>query len=156
MLVIETNLQARYSSPAADPRTMLMLRRSIGALDKILSEFVSMKMPSAIATTKNVCGYRNHVVLKIETQYTNCWQIFVYLHQTLYTYYERISSTFSSSLNPGTITLPRTAEDILLAHLLYECLYHLATWAWGRQGKEDFEPLRPWVSRHLSIFINGD
>jgi hypothetical protein len=55
---------------------------------------------------------------------------------------------FTSTLDPTTMSLPRTAEDLLLAHLVYKCLVKLATWLWNRidkQGKEDFHRLKPWV-----------
>lgn len=75
-------------------------------------------------------------------------QVVDYLHQPLYGYYEELSSISTSTLNPITIGLPRTVEDLLLTHLVYKCLVKMATWVWNRldtQGKEEFERLRPWV-----------
>jgi hypothetical protein len=71
-----------------------------------------------------------------------------YLHQPIYNYYEELSSIFTSTLNPDTISLPRTAEDLLLAHLVYKCLVKIGAWVWNRldkQGKEEFQRLQPWV-----------
>jgi hypothetical protein len=71
-----------------------------------------------------------------------------YLHQSLYNYYEELASIFTPALNPTTVGLPRTADDLLLAHLVYKCLAKIATWVWNRmdkQGKEEFHRLQPWV-----------
>jgi hypothetical protein len=70
-----------------------------------------------------------------------------YLHQTLYSYYEELSSISTSTLNPSTISLRHTAEDLLLAHLVYKCLVIMATWVWHRIDlvKEEAPRLEPWV-----------
>ncbi|KIM90936.1 hypothetical protein PILCRDRAFT_1173 [Piloderma croceum F 1598] len=126
-LVIDTNLKARYSSPTIDPHVTLMLRRSIKVLDEILKEITSKKMLLGVKTMANMVDY---------------------LHQSLYNYYEELSSIFTSTLNPTTVGLPRTADDLLLAHLVYKCLVKIATWVWNRmdkQGKEEFHRLQPWL-----------
>ena len=64
-------------------------------------------------------------------------QLVEYLNQPLYGYYERLSSTFASTLNPTAISLPRTADDLLIAHLVYKCLFKISTWLWQRIGKSE-------------------
>ena len=45
---IDTNLQLRYASVNSDPRTILVLKRSLRLLNGILGEFASIKMPAGI------------------------------------------------------------------------------------------------------------
>ncbi|KZP02850.1 hypothetical protein FIBSPDRAFT_969553 [Athelia psychrophila] len=145
MTTIETNLQIRYSSNAADPRTTLVLRRSIKALNGIVFEFTTIRMLTGVATLKNVSSSPHWLFPKLNDV---GFKLFTYLHQPLWKYYETISSPFASTLNPDSIALPRTAEDLLLAHLIYEAVFHLTTWLWqrhGKDGKDEFEGLRPWV-----------
>lgn len=145
MTTIETNLQIRYSSNAADPRTTLVLRRSIKALNGIVFEFTTIRMLTGVATLKNVSSSPRWLFPKLNDV---GFKLFTYLHQPLWKYYETISSPFASTLNPDSIALPRTAEDLLLAHLIYEAVFHLTTWLWqrhGKDGKDEFEGLRPWV-----------
>lgn len=53
--VIDNNLSLRYSSQANDPRVLLTLRRSLGAMNAVIKQFAGMKMPSASKIMANVC-----------------------------------------------------------------------------------------------------
>lgn len=51
-----------------------------------------------------------------------------------------------ATINPSTISEPRTAEDLLIAHLVYKCVVKLACWVWPRIKTPDCAKLEPWVS----------
>lgn len=53
-----------------------------------------------------------------------------------------------SGLHPSSVSLPRVAEDLLVAHLIYKCLVKVACWVWPRTQTKDAAAyaLAPWVS----------
>lgn len=68
------------------------------------------------------------------------------LHQTLQNHYSRVTASFSTTLNPSSIALPRTAEELLLAQLLFKCLVKVAVWSWHRMGvHRDYHKFEPWA-----------
>ena len=56
----------------------------------------------------------------------------------------------AASLTPGSIGLPRTSEDIAIAHFTYKCLTKLATHVWQKGTRNDYAEYKPWVSRITS------
>lgn len=54
MAIIDTNLQQRYSSSVEDPRTLLVLRRSLHLLNGIIKEFAAFKMLKGVQTMTQV------------------------------------------------------------------------------------------------------
>jgi len=50
-----------------------------------------------------------------------------------------------ASLTPGNIGLPRTSEDITIAHVTYKCLTKLVIHVWQRQSRGDYAEYKPWV-----------
>ncbi|KAI0938258.1 hypothetical protein AcV5_001092 [Taiwanofungus camphoratus] len=103
----------------------LPLRRGLETLNAILKEFTSVKMPSGI----KIMG-----------------QLAEDLHQTLQNHYSRVTASFSTTLNPSSIALPRTAEELLLAQLLFKCLVKVAVWSWHRMGvHRDYHKFEPWL-----------
>lgn len=153
---IERNIQARYSSPTADPRVTLRLRRSLKMLNEVLKEFTTAKLKAGVTTMANVrCGDFYGISAFLISS-----QLVKNLHQPMHTYYERVSSTFTSGISSATIGLPRTADDILISHLIYKTLLKMAAWVLPRNQvnteKEIFTELQPWVlfyfSRSYSVF----
>ena len=53
----------------------------------------------------------------------------------------------TASLAPGNIGLPRTSEDISIAHFTYKCLTKLAIHVWQRSPRGDYTEYKPWVPR---------
>jgi hypothetical protein len=74
-------------------------------------------------------------------------QLVEQLHLILYGYYSKISSNLASVLNPSTISVPRTRDDLLLAHLVYKCLVKMTTWLWNKadKGGNEFGKAESWV-----------
>ncbi|OCH87913.1 ARM repeat-containing protein [Obba rivulosa] len=117
---INTNIDARYTNMGSGPS--IHLRRSLEVLNAVLKEFAYIKMPSGIKTMGRL----------VEE-----------LRMVLQGHYSRIAAAFPSTLNPQSIALPRTAEDIFMAHLVLKCVVKLAVWAWHRNN--DHQHLQPWV-----------
>lgn len=99
----------------------------------VILEFTTVRMLTGVATLKNVSSSPNWLAPKLNYVAS---KLFIFLHQPLWKYYETISSPFASTLNPDSIALLRTSEDLLLAHLIHEAVFHLATWLWQRHGKD--------------------
>lgn len=62
--------------------------------------------------------------------------------------YYSTAATVLARLNPSDISSPQTAEDLLIAHLVFKCLVKTATWAWSRIKHSDqasMKDLEPWV-----------
>jgi hypothetical protein len=55
MDVIRTNLELLCSSPNNNPRSTLVLRRSLALLNGLLKEFSGAKMLTGIKTMANAC-----------------------------------------------------------------------------------------------------
>ena len=51
----------------------------------------------------------------------------------------------AASLTPGSIGLPRTSEDISIAHYTYKCLTKLALHVWQRLPRGDYAEYQSWV-----------
>lgn len=64
----------------------------------------------------------------------------------LQSHYSRVTAAFSTSITPGTINLPRTAEDLLFAHLIFKCVVKVAVWAWNRVANCNDPSYGPWAS----------
>ncbi|EMD40680.1 hypothetical protein CERSUDRAFT_111258 [Gelatoporia subvermispora B] len=118
--IINASIEARSTN--VSPSQSLPLRRSLEILNAVLKEFASIKMPSGIKTMGRLVGD---------------------LHMILQAHYSRIAAAFPSTLNPSTVSLPRTAEDLFMAHLVFKCVVKLAVWAWHRNN--DHQHLQPWV-----------
>lgn len=151
MSVIDNNLSLRYSSQTNDPRVLLTLRRSLKIMNAILKQFAGMKMPGATKIMANVspetfCSSPHRAL-------NSCHdiQIVNYLHGTLLNYYTTISARVSSSLNPDALSLPSTAEDLLIAHRVFKCIVTIVTWGYQKSdkilGDLDLVGIRPWVSK---------
>ncbi|GBE79528.1 ARM repeat-containing protein [Sparassis crispa] len=100
MGVINSNMESRYVRGEAGSE--LPLRRSLEILNAILKEFTSIKLPGGVKITG---------------------QLVEELRSVLLAHYSLISTSFPSSLNPSTIALPRSAEDLLFAHLVLKCVF---------------------------------
>ncbi|KAH9947240.1 ARM repeat-containing protein [Amylocystis lapponica] len=123
MTVINANLEARFVRK--DSAAGLRLRRSLEILNAVLKELVSVKMPSGI----KIMG-----------------QLLTELGPVFQGYYFQVASIFLSTLNPSTIGLPQTAEDLLLAHLVFKCLSKLVIFYWHQASvRTDYENMQPWM-----------
>ncbi|PCH41237.1 ARM repeat-containing protein [Wolfiporia cocos MD-104 SS10] len=120
--IINTGIDMHYATPTPD--SGLALRRSLQVLNAVIKELVSVKLPS---------GLKNTGILAEQ------------IHMVLQTHYSHITASFSSSITPDTISLSRTAEDLLLAHLVFKCIVKIAEWTWNRNVSNNFEHLAPWV-----------
>jgi hypothetical protein len=56
----------------------------------------------------------------------------------------------TASLTPGGIGLPRTPEDIAIAHFTYKCLTKLAIHVWQKLARGDYPEYSPWVPQIAS------
>jgi len=68
----------------------------------------------------------------------------------LFNYYSSMAPIVTASLTPGSIGLPRTSEDITIAHLTYKCLTKLAAHVWQKGTRNDYAEYKPWVPRITS------
>ena len=57
------------------------------------------------------------------------------------------AATPFARLDPSNISEPRSAEDIVFAHLIYQCVAKMAIWVWPQV--KTYDPvaprLTPWV-----------
>lgn len=69
----------------------------------------------------------------------------------LFNYYSNMAPILTASLAPGSVGLPRAAEDITIAHVTYKCLVKLATHVWQRLTRSEYAEYKPWVVKATSI-----
>ncbi|KAK0230961.1 armadillo-type protein [Armillaria fumosa] len=125
MVIIDSSLQRRYSTPSEDLKDTVTLLRSLHLLNLILGEFAAHKMLTGVRTMSELVDQ---------------------LHLTLYSYYSSISSNFTA-LNLEAINSPRSYNDILIGHRVYKCISKIAVWLWQRSdrtGKEQFTRKETW------------
>ncbi|KAG1752648.1 ARM repeat-containing protein [Suillus paluster] len=125
MDVIRTNLQVLCASPNSDPRSILALRRGLALLNCVLKEFSGVKMLTGVKTMANIIDQ---------------------LHEVIFAYYSQLSAMISA-LVPPALGDQRTADNLIVAHLIYKCLSKMALWLWPRLIKPEkggFEKLEPW------------
>ncbi|CCM04790.1 uncharacterized protein FIBRA_06983 [Fibroporia radiculosa] len=108
MEIINFNLEARYK--AAGPYSAVRLRRSLETLNAIAKEMGSAKLPSGVKAMGSLVEQ---------------------LQVPLQNNYITISTSFMS-INPSTINLIGTSEDLLFGHLLFKCIVKVAVWTWNR------------------------
>ncbi|KAI0092637.1 armadillo-type protein [Irpex rosettiformis] len=127
--LIGTEMNTRYgSATTAAGHSGVLLRRSLEAMNAILKEFIHIKMLSGI-----------RIMAKIAEE----------LHIAIQNYYS-IAATVLTRLNPTTARDPRTAEDLLITHLIFKCLVKTATWVWPRTKASDqlaMVKLEPWITQ---------
>ncbi|KIP12739.1 hypothetical protein PHLGIDRAFT_97377 [Phlebiopsis gigantea 11061_1 CR5-6] len=125
--IINSTMQTRYvaSPQTATPEAYTALKRSLEALNAVLKEFVNIKLLGGIRS---------------------CSKIIEQVYLVLQSHYSLVAASLSA-IDPSNISLPRTAEDLSLAHLIYKCLAKVACWVWPRmQGKETIAPtLASWL-----------
>lgn len=82
-------------------------------------------------------------------QLTHDLQIVTQLHTVFIAYYSEMSPNFASPAIPiQNFSLPRTIDEITLAHLVYKCLGKMASWTWQRidkVSKEEYAANQAWV-----------
>ena len=73
-------------------------------------------------------------------------QILSKYHMALQQIYSAASAVLTG-LDPASMSNPRTAEDLLLAHLTFKPLVKAAVWLWPRilKNAHDFGKLQSWV-----------
>lgn len=72
-------------------------------------------------------------------------QIVEQQHLVLQAYYSTVAP-FLNALDPTTLSVHRSSEDILLAHLIFKCLVKCATWLFHRvKDGQDKAKATPWV-----------
>ncbi|CAL1700530.1 unnamed protein product [Somion occarium] len=120
--VVNSNISARYSGT---PSNFLQLRRALELLNAILKEGSAQRMLTGVRTMS-----------KIVEQ----------LHPILHSHYSTVAASLSS-LSPTSVSSLNTAEDLLLAHLVYKCLAKGAVWMWQKMKTPD-ERLKvdPWLN----------
>ncbi|KAJ3989631.1 armadillo-type protein [Lentinula detonsa] len=129
MRVIDTNLQQRYVLGADDPRSNLVLQRTLQLLCGVTKEFASMKMLNGIKVMK---------------------QIFDHLYQTINTYFVTVFGSIQFPPNPQAFENPRLYTDLVISHLLFKTLVTLITWIWQRFGRlsdPEKQVLEPWLTQ---------
>ncbi|KAI0796611.1 ARM repeat-containing protein [Abortiporus biennis] len=121
LAVIQTNIAARSSGA---PYDFLALRRSLELLNAVIKEMGSAKLMAGVKSTMTVIE-QTHAVMQ--------------------NHYSTVAPALTS-LNPSSISTPRAAEDILLAHLVYKCLVKSAVYLWQRLKKpEEKATVDPWI-----------
>ncbi|EIN10324.1 ARM repeat-containing protein [Punctularia strigosozonata HHB-11173 SS5] len=128
--VVAQNMHVRYSSSASDPVVYLALRRSLSMVNKVLKEIASGKLP------------QHHRAMT---------QIVTEVHQPFLAHYSAASAHFGSALTATGIGLPRTLQDLTLAHLIFKCLVKMTAWVWNRPGSPSDELAR----LHASFFSSA-
>ncbi|KAI0693596.1 ARM repeat-containing protein [Cytidiella melzeri] len=127
--IIETEMSLRYGvTSTTHAHSSVSLRRALEATNAIMKEFVQIKMLSGIKTMG-----------KIAEQ----------IHMAIQNYYS-VAAVVLTRLNPTTVSDPRTAEDILITHLIFKCVVKTATWVWPRtktSGQSSMANLEPWILR---------
>ncbi|KAG8986375.1 hypothetical protein FRB90_004049 [Tulasnella sp. 427] len=111
---IQVNVQARLSSPSPDEGVLLRSRRSLGLLNAVLKEFVSMRSP-------------------IGTQI--CTKASAKVYPFLAPLVEQLTALLNTSLTPATINQPSTVYDVEITRLSWKCWSKMMLWAWGRTKK---------------------
>ncbi|KAI0053014.1 ARM repeat-containing protein [Auriscalpium vulgare] len=123
MTPITTTLGTREVAPNSDPRETLVLHRALRLLNAVLKEFSGAKMMTNIKTLGELIA-RLHVILS--------------------DHYVKIAERLASSLSAATLSSPRTAEDLLFAHLLFKCIAKMATWVWPRLKDTKYISFQTW------------
>ncbi|KAG8972314.1 hypothetical protein FRC05_010156 [Tulasnella sp. 425] len=111
---IQVNVQARLASPSPDEGVLLRSRRSLGLLNAVLKEFVSMRSP-------------------IGTQI--CTKASAKVYPFLAPLVEQLTALLNTSLTPATINQPSTVYDVEITRLSWKCWSKMMLWAWGRTKK---------------------
>lgn len=131
MNLVNAGMQAWYSD-AATPQVLVTLRRALEALNAVLKEFVNMKMLSGIRTCGSVVGN---------------------IHMIMQNHYSTAAARLAS-LDPATVSSPRTAQDLLVAHLIFKCIAKMGSWVYSRLKATDEVAVRlePWL---VDLFRNS-
>ncbi|KAJ8523493.1 hypothetical protein ONZ45_g125 [Pleurotus djamor] len=112
MALVDSNLQARYSSPIDDPNQTLILRRSLYLLNAVIKELSSVKMLNGV---------------KIMTKVVDD------LRAIFQGYYTRICTSFSNpSMTAQELSSQRIYTDMMLGHVCFKSLIKMTLWAWQR------------------------
>ncbi|KAJ3559178.1 hypothetical protein NM688_g492 [Phlebia brevispora] len=113
-----------YAPGVTQPPSIVPLRRALEVLNQILKEFTSMKMLNGVSTTA-----------KIIEQY----------YMVLQQHYSTAAVPLAT-LSPISLSDPHTADNILIAHLVFKCLVKTLVWVWPRiiKNNHGFGQLSPW------------
>ncbi|KAG8903449.1 hypothetical protein FRB99_003271 [Tulasnella sp. 403] len=136
MGIIQTNIQARFSSNGMDELVQLKASRALGLLNAILKEFTSMKSPlgTQITTKANEA-----------------------LYPFLLPLVEQTSSQVQNTLSPATINHPVTIHDVDTSRLAWKCLIKIMLWAWNKarkptpQEEEAFQRFFAMATSHVQL-----
>ncbi|KAI0068814.1 ARM repeat-containing protein [Artomyces pyxidatus] len=125
MTPVTNNLGLRQASTGSDPHSSRILHRSLRLLNALLKEFSRTKMMTSAKTLS---------------------QLIDRLHLVLSDHYVKIAEGLSASLTVVNLSNPRTADDLLFAHLLFKCIMKMAVWIWPRL-RDTYSRLQPWFTQ---------
>lgn len=77
------------------------------------------------------------------------------LRLVLHGYYTTISAT---GMTPQSVGVPRTYNDMVLAHLVLKCVTKMAIWLWQKADKvvqAEFEPKLRWVRPIICLCVHS-
>lgn len=109
---INMNFNGRYHNGPSD---FLSLRRALEVLNAVIKELASAKI---------LTGMKHFEELVRE------------MHPILEGHYNTVFGSLMR-LNPGGMSSPHNAEEILLSHLVFKCVVKCAHWTWQRKKKDD-------------------
>ncbi|KAF9782921.1 ARM repeat-containing protein [Thelephora terrestris] len=121
---IDQGFSTCYGPTPVEGPPLLRLKRGLQVFNAILKEFAAVKMPSGFKTVSMILEQG---------------------HAVLFNYYSNMAPILAGSLAPGSVGLPRTPEDIAVAHVTYKCLVKLAVHVWQRLSRGEYTEYRPWL-----------
>ncbi|KAF9653383.1 ARM repeat-containing protein [Thelephora ganbajun] len=113
-----------YGSAPVEGPPLLRLKRSLQVFDAIVKELSAVKMPSGFKVLGTILEHG---------------------YMVLFNYYSNMAPILTASLTPESMGLPRTSEDITIAHVTYKCLMRLAIHVWQRMARGGYAEYRPWL-----------
>ncbi|KZT12770.1 ARM repeat-containing protein [Laetiporus sulphureus 93-53] len=122
LAVINGSIEARSTDLSMS--SAMPLRRALEAMNAILKEFMSLKLPAGIKSMAELVQQ---------------------LHLVMMGHYSQVTMSFSSSITPASITQPHVVEDLLVAHLVFKCVVKMAEWSWNRLVNAKFVDVEPWI-----------
>ena len=131
--VIQVNVESRFRSQPSNLAVSLPIRRATAALNQVLKELASLKIP---AGTQFMGKVRTDVAY-IYGAPNPLSQVVAEVHPFLKSMYGQYATQLSISISPTSIGDPQVAADIEIAHYIYKCLSKVILWVWNRFGTRD-------------------
>jgi len=128
--VIQTQLDAFISNPTSpEPSGIILLKRSLGALNQTVKELSKMKMLTGVKTMAQTAEA---------------------LYSPLISHYDRLSSLLLSSFNAPSLLDPdlqaACEEVVVLSHMVFKPCVKIMLWLWQKSSQPEFKAAYQTVS----------